>query len=49
MKLHSLINKHLIKEGLDCDILIRSRNQVEYYKNKTGSVTDEAIREGYII
>ncbi len=49
MKLFSIINKQLIKEGLDCDILIRSRNQVEYFKNKTGSVTGEAIREGFII
>ena len=49
MKLHSLINKHLIKEGFDCDILIRSRNQIEFYKNKTGSVSDEAIRDGFII
>jgi uncharacterized protein len=49
MKLFSLINNHLIKEGIDSDILIRSNNQIEYFKNKAGSVTNEAVREGFII
>lgn len=49
MKLFSLISNLLIKEGIDSDILIRSNNQIEYFKNKAGSVTNEAIREGFII
>ena len=36
MKLFSLINNLLIKEGIDSDILIRSNNQIEYFKNKAG-------------
>ncbi|MCB0727845.1 MAG: nucleotidyltransferase domain-containing protein [Ignavibacteriae bacterium] len=46
MRLSGLINKRLILDGLDCDILIRSENQINYLINKTGSITRDAINEG---
>ena len=46
MDLSGIKNKKLVLKGLDCDILIRSENQINYLRNKAGSVTREGINEG---
>lgn len=46
MKLLGRLRKELAKKGIDADIIIKSNDEVEYYKDKIGSVVRTALKEG---
>jgi len=46
MKLLRRLRKELAKKGIDADIIIKSNDEVEYYKDKIGSVVRTALKEG---
>ena len=49
MKLAALLRRKLAREGVDADIIIKSKDEVDYYKEKIGSVVRSAIKEGVAI
>ena len=46
ISLYSKFRKRIAQKGIDADVLIKSREEVEYYRDKIGSVVKEALREG---
>jgi len=34
---------------IPCDIIIKSTDEVEYFRDKIGSVTREAVEEGIVL
>ena len=46
IKLSSLLRKKLAKKGIDADLVIKSKDELNDYKTKIGSVTREALKEG---
>jgi len=46
MRLFTLFRRDLAKRGIDADIIIKSTDEVEYYKNKIGNVVRTAMMEG---
>lgn len=46
IKLASYIRGKFADEGIDADIIIKSRDEIEYYKNKTGHIVKHALAEG---
>lgn len=46
MKLSALLRRELAKKGIDADIIIKSKDEVDYYKEKIGSVVRSAVKEG---
>jgi predicted nucleotidyltransferase len=46
MRLLACLRKELAKKGIDADIIIKSNDEVEYYKDKIGSVVRTALKEG---
>lgn len=46
ISLSTLLRKELAHNGIDADIIIKSADEVEYYKDKVGSVVKSAIEEG---
>jgi predicted nucleotidyltransferase len=46
MRLLARLRKELAKKGIDADIIIKSSDEVEYYKDKIGSVVKTALKEG---
>ncbi len=46
IKLMTQIRKEFAKEGIDADILIKSKNEINYYNGKIGSVVKSALEEG---
>lgn len=46
MKLTGLLRKELAKIGIDADIIIKSQDELDYYKEKIGSVVKSALKEG---
>ena len=46
MRLLVRLRKELAKKGIDADIIIKSKDEVEYYKDKIGSVVRTALKEG---
>jgi predicted nucleotidyltransferase len=46
MKLSSLLRKKLAKEEIDADIVIKSKEELNYYRTKIGSVVREVLKEG---
>jgi len=46
MRLLARLRKELAKKGIDADIIIKSNDEVEYYKDKIGSVVRTALKEG---
>jgi predicted nucleotidyltransferase len=46
MRLSGRLRKELAKKGIDADIIIKSSDEVEYYKDKIGSVVRTALKEG---
>ena len=46
MRLLARLRKELAKKGIDADIIIKSNDEVEYYKDKIGSVVKTALKEG---
>ena len=45
----SIIRKESASMMIDIDILIRTVDDVEYYRDKIGSITREALKEGIIL
>lgn len=46
MELSGLCRRELAKKGIDADIIIKSKDEVAYYKEKIGSVVRTALKEG---
>ena len=46
MRLTGLLRKRLAKIGIDADIIIKSEDEINYYKEKIGSVVRGALKEG---
>ena len=46
IKLSSLLRKKLAKKGIDADLVIKSKDELNYYRTKIGSVVREALKEG---
>ena len=46
MRLLARLRKELAKKGIDADIIIKSNDEVEYYRDKIGSVVRTALKEG---
>jgi predicted nucleotidyltransferase len=46
MRLTGLLRKELAKIGIDADIIIKSQDELDYYKEKIGSVVKSALKEG---
>jgi len=46
MRLFALLRRDLAKRGIDADIIIKSTDEIEYYKNKIGNVVRTAMVEG---
>jgi len=46
MELSSLLRKKLAKKGIDADIIIKSKEELDYYKDKIGTVVRSALKEG---
>ncbi len=44
-----IIRKRLALIGIDVDIIVKTENDVEYYKDKIGSIVREALKEGLSI
>lgn len=45
-ELFKIFSNALSSHGLDCDIIIKNRKKVDYYKDKIGSVIKQALMEG---
>ena len=46
MQLTAQLRKNLAKMGIDADIIIKSDEEINYYKDKIGSVVRSALKEG---
>lgn len=46
MRLTGLLRKELAKIGIDADIILKSEDEISYYKEKIGSVVRNALKEG---
>jgi len=46
MELSSLLRKKLAKEEIDADIIVKSKEELNYYRTKIGSVVREVLKEG---
>ncbi|MBC8232563.1 nucleotidyltransferase domain-containing protein [bacterium] len=46
MESSAKLRREIAKMGIDADIIIKSREEVEYYENKIGNIVRNALREG---
>jgi len=46
LRLTSLLRKELAKKGIDADIILKSEEEISYYKERIGSVVRNALKEG---
>ena len=46
MKLSSLLRRKLAKKEIDADLVIKSKEELNYYSTKIGSVVREVLKEG---
>jgi len=46
MKLSARLRRELAKKGIDADIIVKSNDEIDYYKDKIGSVVRSALKEG---
>jgi len=46
MELSSILRKKLAKKGIDADLIIKSKEELNYYRTKIGSVVREVLKEG---
>ena len=46
MNRSAALRRALADEGIDADIIIKSHDEVEYYRDKIGSVVRMAVLEG---
>ena len=49
MSISSTIRKRLADIYIDCDLILKSEEEVEFCKNLLGTVTREALREGVLL
>ncbi|WP_456475590.1 nucleotidyltransferase domain-containing protein [Candidatus Pyrohabitans sp.] len=49
MGLTKQLRQEFAKEGIDADIIIKSKDEIEYYRDKIGSVIKSALEEGVAI
>ena len=45
-KLAKSIRTILARFLIDCDVIVKSEKELDYYKNFIGSITKEALKEG---
>lgn len=45
----SLIRKAFAKKLIDVDIIIKAKNEINYYRDKIGSIVKNALEEGILI
>lgn len=46
MQIAKKVNQTLAKLLIPCDIIVKSTEEIEYFKNKIGTVVREALKEG---
>jgi predicted nucleotidyltransferase len=46
MRLSARLRKEFAQKGIDADIILKSHDEVEYYRNKIGSLVRTALKEG---
>ena len=46
MRLSARLRRELAKKGIDADIILKSNDEIDYYKDKIGSVVRSALKEG---
>ena len=49
IRISEIMNSYLVEHLIPSDIIIKSIDEVEYYKNKIGHVVREALKEGVVI
>jgi len=49
MLLSSQLRRKFAKKGFDVDVILKSTNDIEYLKDKTGSIVKAALSEGVVI
>jgi predicted nucleotidyltransferase len=49
MILASSLRVKFAEKGIDADIILKSDKEVDYYRDKIGSVTREALKEGVVL
>ena len=49
MKISGEIRKRLVKLRISSDIIIKSNDEIDYFRDKIGCVTREALREGIVL
>ncbi len=49
IKITTKIRKSLAQKDIDADILVKTKNEIDYFKNKMGSVVNIAIKEGVVL
>jgi len=45
----AVLRRKLAVEGIDADIILKSRDEVNYYRDKIGSVVRMAVQEGIVL
>ncbi len=46
IKLSTLIRRNLAINLIDADIILKQKNEIDYYKDKAGSIVRNAMEEG---
>lgn len=46
MRVSGLLRKDLARVGIDADIIIKSKEEINYYRDKIGSVVRNALKDG---
>jgi len=49
MNLSTKIRRELAKLGIDTDVIIKSKPEVAYYKDRVGNIVRAALREGLVL
>lgn len=49
IRISEAVRDQIVKLHIPSDIIIRSHNEIEYFRNKIGSVVGEAMQEGIIL
>ncbi len=49
INLSTQIRRKLAACGIDADIIIKSKSEAAYYKNRIGNVVREALKEGVVL
>ena len=49
IQLSTCIRRRLAKKMIDADIIVKNTNDINYYKDKLGSIVRTAINEGIVL